>query len=132
MKDLYKVIGIITFLTIISFNLSGCGENKEKAPRLKVVNQNNEAITKVELSNLGSSFDYGVGDVFDNLNITTDSSQIFKLSADYGGYTIHIRVYFGANQATVSNVWMYYDTGGTSTVTLDASGNLKNTSDYLE
>lgn len=114
MKNFFKCCGIIVFVTLIGFSLASCKDGGSAGGnfQIKVVNENEKPITKVECSSIIWSVE---------CNITNGNSQTFPVDGEEGAYNISVS--YGEPSATAAN-HIYTDKGKTTTITLTAAGKL--------
>ena len=106
-------LGILVMVLVFGMTVVGCGE---KTGYLKVVNENDQAITEVGIS-------VGGGKSWTNLNITKGNSRTFDHEGNISGnLNDPVWVKFGD---TSSSVNAPLDRGNTVTVILSSNGHLR-------
>jgi len=116
MKNIFKFLGFIALVAVIGFSMAACGGGDKEA-YIKVVNQNDQPITKVKVGDSsipspsnnyqGKEADY----VFNDLNITNGTSQTFSVGSGWSrpnGRRVYVN--YGDKSASFNDV----NGGGTS------------------
>ena len=122
MKNTFKCLGIVAIFAIIILTLSGCGSNENI---LKVVNQNDNPITAVQLLIPQHSGGYATLQNWDNLNIAKGNSKNFSVDHhDWAGVSVYVNGNWRQTSTDVNFHTARQRGGITITVTLNNTGSL--------
>ena len=121
MKNIIKITVIFAFIMIIGISLISCANEDDVSLNLKIKNNNDRSIVKVELHLFIYTEDWW------DVNISKGSSKTFKTSnADFINYEYGtVTVYYGEEfkEAVIRD--LKFAVGNTTTITLTADGKLE-------
>jgi hypothetical protein len=120
MKNRVKIVVIIATIAVIVLLMVGCVDGEDISFYFKIINENNEAIVKVDIHLFYYSEDWW------DVNISKGESKTFITS---NNKTINeengaVTVYYG-DEFKCAEIYIKFEIGKTTTLTLTADGELK-------